>query len=77
MLSAFLYEMEIVFTKHAKEQMKERGISEDDVINAIKFSKKTKKTRDAYYAQYQTISGKIEVVYVREKYIKIITLYPL
>ena len=69
--------MKIVFTEHAKEQMKERGISEDDVINAIKFSKKTRKTRDAYYTQNQTISGKIEVVYVREKYIKVITVYPL
>ncbi|MEX2017507.1 MAG: DUF4258 domain-containing protein [Candidatus Pacearchaeota archaeon] len=69
--------MEIVFTKHAREQMEERGISEDDVINAIKFPKKTRKTKHAYYVQSQTISGKIEVVYVKENYIKVITLYPL
>ena len=69
--------MNVVFTKHAKEQMEERNISEDDVINAIKFPKKIRKTERAYYVQRQTVSGKIEVVYVRENYIKVITVYPL
>ena len=32
--------MEIKFTKHAEEQMKERGISEDEVINTIKYPEK-------------------------------------
>jgi len=31
----------IEFTKHTKEQMKERGISEEEVIETIKSSKKT------------------------------------
>lgn len=35
--------MNIVFTKHAKEQLKERGISEDEVIVAINYPELTKK----------------------------------
>lgn len=57
--------------------MKERGISEDEVINAVKYPEKTDKIRNKYYVQKKTIQGKIEVVYVREKYIKVITVYPL
>ena len=67
--------MDIVFTKHAKEQMKERGITEDEIINTIKFPEKTQKIEDTYYSQKQTNSGKIEVVYLKEKYIKVITVY--
>jgi len=69
--------MNIQFTRHAREQMKERGISEDEVINTIKYPEKTDKIHNKYYVQKKTIQGKIEVVYVREKYIKVITVYPL
>lgn len=68
--TCFSEEVNIVFTRHAKEQMKERGISEDEVINTIKFPEQIRKVSGAYYVQKQTISGKIEVVYVRENYIK-------
>ncbi len=67
----------IIFTKHVKEQMKERGISEDEVINTIKYPEKTQKIDDVYYAQKRTIQGIIEVVYIKENYIKVITVYPL
>ena len=69
--------MNIVFTKHAKEQMKERGITEDDVINAVKYPEKTKKISNIYYVQKKVIQGTIEVVYIKENYIKVITVYPL
>jgi len=69
--------MEIVLTRHAKDQMKERGISEDEVINTIKYPEKTLKTTDRYLAQKKVSIGTIEVVYTREKYIKVITVYPL
>ena len=69
--------MNIVFTKHAKEQMEERGISEDEVINTLKFPESTQKIDDLYYAQKRTNQGIIEVVYEKENYIKVITLYPL
>ena len=67
--------MDIVFTKHAKVQMKERGISEDEVITTVKLPEKTRKIGGIYYCQKRTISGVIEVVFEKEKYIKVITSY--
>ena len=67
--------MRIVLTRHAKEQMEERGISEDEVINTIKYPEKTTKIDKIYYAQKKTNQGIIEVVYERENYIKVITMY--
>ena len=55
--------------------MRERGISEDEVINTIKYPELTQKIDNVYYAQKKTIQGTIEVVYVKENYIKVITLY--
>ena len=67
--------VEIIFTKHVKVQMKERGISEDEITNTIKFSEKTRKIGNIYYAQKKTTSGTIEVVFEKENYIKVITSY--
>ena len=69
--------MNIVLTKHAKDQMKERGISEDEVMNALKYPENTQKIDDLYYAQKKTNQGIIEVVYEKQNYIKVITVYPL
>jgi len=57
--------------------MKERGISEDEVINTIKYPEVTQKIGEVYHAQKKTISGAIEVIYTKENYIKVITLYPI
>ena len=46
--------MNIQFTRHAREQMKERGISEDEVINTIKYPEKTDKIHNKYYVQKKT-----------------------
>jgi len=67
----------IIFTKHAKDQMEERGISEDEVMNTLKYPENTQKIDDLYYAQKKTNQGIIEVVYEKQNYIKVITLYPL
>ena len=69
--------MNIVFTKHAIEQMNERNISEDEVIQTIKSSKKTQKIDNVYYASMNIGRANIEVVYIIENYIKVITVYPL
>ncbi|MEK6854636.1 MAG: DUF4258 domain-containing protein [Nanoarchaeota archaeon] len=69
--------MHIEFTKHAREQMKERNISEEEVIETIKSAKKTQKIDDIHYARKNTGRAVIEVVYVRENYIKVITVYPI
>ncbi len=67
--------MQIVFTKHAKEVMQKRNISEDEVINTIKFPEITYKEEGLYYSQKDIGRTKIEVVYERDKYIKVITIY--
>lgn len=67
--------MNITFTSHALEQMKERGITSDEVISTIRYAEKIDKIGDKYYAQKNTNSGIIEVVFVRENYIKVVTVY--
>jgi len=67
--------MEIVFTKHAREMMEKRKISEDEVIQTIKHLEKLTKIEGLYYAQKNIIRANIEVVYEKVKYIKVITLY--
>ncbi|MEK6825784.1 MAG: DUF4258 domain-containing protein [Nanoarchaeota archaeon] len=69
--------MNIVFTKHAREQMEERNISEDEVISTVKYPEKTEKVDDMYYTQKNLGRFILEVVFTRENYIKVITLYPL
>jgi hypothetical protein len=69
--------LNIVFTKHAREQMNERGISEDEVLNTVKYPDKTMKRGEVYMAQKLTSQRLIEVVYIRERYIKVITVYPI
>ena len=69
--------MHVEFTKHAKEQMKERNISEDEVISTIKYAEKTGKIDDVYYARKNIGRAIIEVVYIRQNYIKVITVYSI
>ncbi len=67
--------MKIIFTEHAKDRLKKRKITEDEIINTIKYPDKTEKKEEKYYASKDIGRGKIEVVYEKEKYIKIITFY--
>ena len=67
--------MRIVFTEHAKERIKKRGISEDEVTNTIKHPEKVEKKHGKYYARKNIGRGKIEVVYEKENYIKVVTVY--
>ena len=67
--------MEIIFTKHVRGRIKKRKISEDEIINTIKYAEKIDKRKGKYYAQKDIGRGKIEVVYTRDKYIKIVTVY--
>jgi len=69
--------MKIVLTQHVKEQMVERGISEDEVISAVKYPENTQKIDGLYYVQKKTTQGTIEIVYEKQNYIKVITVYPL
>ena len=73
--------MEIRFTEHAKERLEKRKITEDEVINTIKFPERLNKEHEKYYAQKNTGRGKIEIVYEiltnpdETKYLNIITIY--
>ena len=69
--------MNIIFTDHAKERMEKRNISEDEVVNAIKYAEKTEKIDDIYYAYKKLDRFILKIVYTRENYIKVITLHPL
>jgi hypothetical protein len=67
--------MEILFTKHVLFRMKKRKITEDEVINAIKYPEKTSKNEGKFYIQKNIDRANIEVVYEKDKYIKVITVY--
>jgi len=67
--------MEVRFTKHIKDRMKRRQISEEEIIRAIKNSNKTSKIGKKFYAQKDIGRAKIEVVYEKDKYINIVTAY--
>jgi len=70
--------MKIVFTKHAEEQIKERKIERLLVEETIKYADKTRKEgKNKYYARRKINGFTLEVVYIRENYIKVITVYPL
>jgi hypothetical protein len=57
--------------------MNKRGITEDEVIQAIKNPDSTKKQEGNYYARKNIGRAKIEVAYEKDKYIKVITIYYL
>lgn len=67
--------MKIIFTEHAKNRIKKRKITEDEVINTIKYPKKIEKKKQKYYAEKDIGRGRVEVVYEKDKYINVITVY--
>ncbi len=65
--------MEIIYTAHAEEQLQERKIEKAWVEDTIKLPDITKRENHKYYV-IKKLNGKVlKVVYVKEKYIKIIT----
>ena len=67
--------MEIIFTQHALQRMKKRNITKDEIINSIKYPTRTLKKNGKLYTQKNIGRANIEVVYEKDKYIKIITIY--
>ncbi len=67
--------MKIFFTEHAKDRMERRKISKEEIIEAIKHPDELSKKHGKYYAKKNIVRAKIEVVYEKENYIKVITLY--
>ena len=67
--------MNIIFTEHAKERMRGRKITEEEIVEVIKTPQNTRKQEGKYYAQKNIGRANIEVVYEKDKYIKVITIY--
>ena len=67
--------MEIRYTFHAKIMLKERKIQQVWVEETIKSPNKSEREFGKYYARKKLNGKSIEVVYMKEKYIKVITAY--
>ncbi|MFC1648697.1 DUF4258 domain-containing protein [Nanoarchaeota archaeon] len=68
--------MKVSLSAHAKKRMKLRRITEDDVLQAIRYPRKTRKKYGLYYIEYELPHGSIELVYDRKQnHINIITIY--
>ena len=67
--------MEIEFTYHIKSRLKKRKIKESEIIETINNPDKEYKLEGKFYVQKNLGRGKIEVVYKKDKYIKVITVY--
>ena len=67
--------MEIIYTFHAEEQLKERKILKIWIKEAIKTPDMIKHSGYKYYI-IKKLNGRIlKVVYVKENYIKVITSF--
>lgn len=68
--------MKAIFTSHAEYRIKKRKLTQQEVLDAIKYPDKTIKKHGKYYYQKKLDRGTIEIVVERaEKNIKIITIY--
>lgn len=66
--------MEIIFTKHAFEKLRERGISQRAVISTIQTPQKLTSDSDKFYAFRKFGKKYLKVIFVRvENTIKVIT----
>ena len=69
--------MQIVYTEHSKERLKKRKITHEEVELALKYPDNTRKEGGKYIVQKNIGRAIIEVVYEKDKYIKVITIYYL
>ena len=68
--------MDIIFTLHAKRQIRKRNLTEQEIVESIRYADKTIKKHEKYYAQKNIGRGFIEIVYEKiENNIKVITVY--
>jgi hypothetical protein len=67
--------MKIILTQHIKDRIKKRKITENEVTQTIISPEKLTKKEGKYYAQKNIGRGNIEVVYEKETYINVITVY--
>jgi len=67
--------MDIIYTSHANRQLKDRKIEQVWIEETIKYPDETKHKMHKYYVTKKLDGKTLRVVYVKEKYIKVITSY--
>lgn len=68
--------MDIIYSIHAEEQIQERKIEKLWIEETIKSPDYIKRNKPNKYIIKKKLNGRsIEVVYVKEKYIKVVTVY--
>ena len=67
--------MDLVYTRHAEEQVEERKILKVWVQETIKSPDETKHKGHKYYVIKKLNGRTLKVVYVKEKHIKVITSF--
>ena len=67
--------MDVVFTNHAEYQLKERKADDVWVKETIKSPDIIKQVGNKFYVVKKLNGKTLKVVYVKEKYIKVVILY--
>lgn len=67
--------MDIVYTLHAEQQLEERKIPKIWVEETIRSPDNTKHIGNKFYVTKKLNGRALKIIYVKEKYIKVITAY--
>lgn len=68
--------MELLFTNHSYDRMKRRKMSEEEIVEAIKYPERITKKHGKYFFKKQLDRGSIEICCEKtERHIKIVTIY--
>ncbi len=67
--------MRIIYTLHAEGQIKERKIELVWIEEAINYPDQTKRVGNKFYVIKKLNGKRIKVVFVKEKFIKLVTSY--
>ncbi len=67
--------MHIIYTEHAKERLKKRKITQEEIELALKYPDITIKEGEKYIVRKNIGRANIEVVYEKDRYIKVVTIY--
>ena len=67
--------MDIRYTLHARMQINERKIETAWIHDTLSFPHKTERDGNKYYVTRKLNGKTLRVVYVKEKYIKVVTTY--
>jgi hypothetical protein len=67
--------MEVSYTKHCEERMVKKKIEKVWVYETIKYPDKMLIKNGKNYAEKKINGGSLKVVYIKEKYLKVITVY--